>query len=35
MAFRFYANPATSSLVRTALGKKNGFPIVQKQEKPA
>jgi hypothetical protein len=35
MAFRFYANPTTSSLVRTALGKKNGFQIVQKLPKTA
>lgn len=35
MAFRFYANPTTSTLVRTALGKKNGFQIVQKRANPA
>jgi len=35
MAFRFYANPTTSTLVRTALGKKNGFQIMHTRADPA
>jgi len=35
MAFRFYANPDTSTLVRTMLGKKKGFQLVSERPRPA
>jgi hypothetical protein len=35
MAFRFYANADTSTLVRTMLGKKKGFQLVSEHQRPA
>lgn len=35
MAFRFYANADTSTLVRTMLGKKKGFQLVSERPRPA
>jgi hypothetical protein len=35
MAFRFYANADTSTLVRSMLGKKKGFQLVSERPRPA